>query len=147
MGFLSGAGEAAALSLGALVACLALGDSRLWGFEVEAEVLILATFFKVGSTNAFHYVKTILLGNVAKEYKGASSRMAARYSQTGLSIAACGHILLPATEVERGGPTAEGTEGLSRFTRLRMTSCPEGSQEGCACPASAGSWPTLGVVL
>lgn len=37
--------DAAAVSVGAFVGFLAVGDSRRWGFEFEAEVLILATFF------------------------------------------------------------------------------------------------------
>lgn len=94
MGFLGGSGKAAAVSVGAFVGFLAVGDSRLWGLEFEAEVTILTTFFKVGSTNAFYSIKTILWGNVPEEYRGASSQSSSH------SIVACRRTLLLATETE-----------------------------------------------
>lgn len=110
MGFLGGPGEAAAVSVGAFVGFLAVGDPRLWGLEFQAEVLILATFLEVGSTNAFCYIKAILLGIVAKENKGAGSSgraaaAAGARARAAFSVVSCRRILLPATG---------GKEGYSR---------------------------------
>lgn len=90
MGFLGGSSKAAAVLVGAFVGFLAVGDSRLWGLEFEAEVTILATFLKIDSINAFCSIKAVLLGNVPEEYRGASSQSSSHgSSQSCLSIEAC----------------------------------------------------------
>lgn len=133
------------MSVGAFVGFLAVGDSRLWGFEFEAEVLILATFFKVGSTNAFCYIKAILLGHVAKENKGAGSQnraAAAARARAAFSAVACRRILLR-PQMGREA-TAEGTGShlvlvaVGDGLLLGVKQEPVNAEAGTALPGGGG---------